>query len=509
MSDENTRENWRFYKPSGPTIARFHQSDKLVRGIAGPVGSGKTGGCLMEILYRAQRQAPHPVTRVRATKWLVIRSQQIDLEKTTIPSWLGWIPRTVGTFTGGSSSVPARHVLELKMVDGTRVHCVVEFVGLGEHSAGEKLPGWEGTGAYLNEANLLTHDTLMFVKERLGRYPKVEAELGFDGATWRGVWLDFNKPDTEHWLYTTLVQDADEDIAFFDQPAAMLEVNGKWELNPRAENLPNLLGRGEAYYKQQIVGAERWRIRSRVGNQWVASRDGKVVYEEWNDETHVSPTILLPLPGLPIGIGLDAGLNPAAVIGQRLPNGRRHILAELVGDPGTGAQRFGQMLKFLLLEKFRPWVQSRQVRAWADPSAAYGVDRQAGEASWIQTVAAITGVVVEPAPTNSLLPRLESVRRPLSRMIDGQPGFLLSPTCKLLRKGFNGRYRLKRKNNENSEIYTDVPEKNEASHPQDALQYWCAGDGEYYESKAIVPENGIPAVGRVKVNYDPMDLANW
>ena len=37
------------YDPE-PTLARFHASDKFFRGIRGPIGSGKSVACVIEII---------------------------------------------------------------------------------------------------------------------------------------------------------------------------------------------------------------------------------------------------------------------------------------------------------------------------------------------------------------------------------------------------------------------------------------------------------------------------
>ena len=85
---------------------------------------------------------------------------------------------------------------------------------------------------------------------------------------------------------------------------------------------------------------------------------------------------------------------------------------------------------------------------------------------------------MRPASTNALHPRLEAVRAPLRRLIDGKPGFLISPHCKQLRKALLGGYRFNRVQIANSERYRDAPDKNEFSHVSDALQYLMLGGGE-------------------------------
>ena len=66
------------YSPAGPVIARFHQSRAYVRGIRGPVGSGKTTACCIELLRRAQEQEPGP-DGIRRTRWAIIRNTALTV----------------------------------------------------------------------------------------------------------------------------------------------------------------------------------------------------------------------------------------------------------------------------------------------------------------------------------------------------------------------------------------------------------------------------------------------
>lgn len=471
------------YAPPGPVAAQFLASTAFTRAIMGPVGSGKTGACLMDMLYRARRQAPHPSDGVRRTRFAVIRDTYRQLEKTTIKSWHHWVPQDLGHWVGGSGGTPASHTVRFAMPDGTTVEMTVEFIGLGDNSVANVMPGWEGTGAYLNEADKLAREVLTYVRGRVGRYPAVDAANGFAGATWRGVWMDFNAPDTEHWLYDVLVENPDPTTEFFIQPGGMQRVGGGYAVNPAAENLRNLV---PGYYEQQISGQPEWYIRRMVLNQWGASRDGEPVYPEYVDELHCAQEPIEPIRSLPLELGADAGLTPGLVLGQRTPWGQWRIYDELVAPPtGMGARRFGAALNQLLAERYAAWHSRDQrafgepsrISAWGDPAA--NARASTDEQTWLQVMQAETGIPFRPAPTNSLTLRLEAVRRPLTRLIDGQPGLLISPRCKILRKGFNSGYRLKRLHIAGSERFADEPEKNAFSHVHDGLQYVLVGGGEH------------------------------
>jgi hypothetical protein len=447
------------YQPPGPVAARFMASDASVRCINGPIGSGKTGACLMDGVFRAARQAPD-ANGVRRFKGAVIRDTYRQLEKTTIPSWHRWVPKETGDWIGGEGGRPAVHRLRFGLPDGTMVDLVMEFLGLGEHKVEDAMRGWEGTWAYLNEADLLAKDVLTFVRGRVGRYPAKDG-AGGGGASWYGVVLDCNAPDTDSWIYHDFVEAPAKGWEWFRQPGGR---------DAGAENLRNL---PDGYYEQQVQGQPDWYVRRFVDNLFGYSRDGLPVYPEFNDAFHVAPKPLEPLPGVALTLGLDAGLSPAAIVTQRAPDGQWRILDELVGA-NMGATRFGELLLQLLAEKYA----KLKATAWADPASMSRSSTD--ERSWAEVIAATTKLAIAPTMTNAISVRLDAVRVPLTRMIDGhKPGLLLSPSCKVLRKGFNSGYAFRRLQLAGQSRFEELPAKNDFSHPHDGLQYALLGGGEH------------------------------
>lgn len=450
------------WAPPGPVAAAFMASMAIVQAIEGPIGSGKTTTVLMKMIKLASQQRPSTRDGVtRKFKWIVVRDTYRQLWKTTMQSWFKRVPRELGEFTG-SEGAPATHRIKFGLGDGTVVELQVDFVAIGENAVEDVLRGYEPTGGYLNEADLLAPEVLTYLRGRVGRFPDMEE----GGPTWSGVLLDFNAPELDSWAYTTFYENLPDGFAFFRQPSGF---------SPAAENLANL---PPGYYENAAKGAPLWYVARMLKSQPGYSRDGKPVFPEFVDAMHVSAERFGPLPGLAIGIGLDAGLNPAAVFGQRLPNGQWRIFDELVGEPGTGPIRFGEMLAQRIKETCGA---VKTIRGYADPSAAYGADKQAGEQTWIEIVANVAGIIIQAAPTNALIPRLEAVRRPLMRLIDGAPAFLLSCGCSILRKAFNSAYRYRKMNVPGTDRFSDQPEKNSASHPMDGLQYLLSAGGEDIE----------------------------
>lgn len=459
------------WKAPGPIAAAFMRDRSDVSIINGPVGSAKTTTALMKMLRIATEQKPSltltaPGPRgerlpMRRFRLAVVRDTYRQLWRTTLPSWFARVPRGVGDFSGGEGA-PATHRVPFSLPDGTMVEFQADFVAIGDLSAEDALRGYEVSAFYLNELDLCAAEVFHYARTRTGRFPP----RSDGGATWHGIVADLNAPELHNWTYSEFFLQTQEELAaqgmvLFRQPSG---------LSPVAENLQNL---PENYYAKMARGAPEWLTKRMIENVPGYSRAGKPVYPEFHDATHVAAGELAALPGIPLGIGLDAGGHPAAVLGQRLPSGIWRIVDELTGEAGTGARRFGGMLAKLLADRYAGF----DCYGWADPSAAYGADVQVDEQTWIDIVAAETGLRIRPAPTNKPTARWEAVRLPLTRLIDGKPGFQLSPRCKMLRAGFAAEYRF-RKIQGTADRYDESAEKNGSSHPHDALQYLCSGGGE-------------------------------
>lgn len=443
------------YAPPGPTVERFLSDDSLVRGLMGPIGGGKSTANVFDMIFRAQRQG-RGLDGVRRTRWAVIRNTYRMLETTTILTWHQWVPKHLGEWSG---TQPPTHKVKFKLADKSLAEMEVIFLALDKPDDVQKLLSMELTGAWINEARDVSETILADLKGRIGRYPAMRD----GGPTWWGITLDTNPPDTDSWWYKLFEEERPENHAIFKQPSGR---------GPRAENLTNLR---TTYYSDSMAGQSDAWIKVYIDGEYGYSRSGKPVYPEFRDSLHVAAAPLEPVQGLPLVLGADAGLTPAAILGQRMPNGQWRILDELVSD-SAGAVRFGNALARLLADRYPGFP----VTGWADPAAEARASTD--ESTWIEVITANSGVRFRPTETNAPLARQEAVRRPLATLIDGEPGLLLSPSCRILRKGFNDGYRLKRVAVAGGgSHYHDKPEKNEYSHPHDALQYLMLGGGEYAE----------------------------
>jgi hypothetical protein len=495
--------NW---KSPGPICSRFMASKARVQIINGPVGSGKTTAVFMKAVRLACDQqtskgktinigdGPRPV---RKFKLAVIRDTYRQLHKTTIPSWHKRFPPTAGEWIGAADA-PCKHRLHFLLADGTVVDFLAEFAAIGENSVEDFMRGYEPTAFYLNEMDLLAKEVFSFAKGRWGRFP----DMSEGGPSWWGILADANAPEFDSWLYRDLFTKsgpelAAEDVELFVQPGG---------LDPQAENSENL---PPGYYTDQAKGQPEWYVERMIKNRPGYSRAGKPVHPEFKDHLHVAPKELDPIPGLPLVIGIDPRTRPSAVFMQRLPGSQRRFIDELQGDQNMGARRFGNLLAELLHDRF-PFVKPGSMRGVVDPSAQYGADREDDEKSWLEIVANITGVRIDPAPTNNLTMRREALKKPFMELIDGAPAILISPRCKLLRTGLNTGFRYKKLNVSGAERFADEVEKNEYADICEAAEYACLLDGadvEIRERRGFTNEAVLSARARGErddLNYDPL-----
>lgn len=464
------------WMPPGPVATAFYndfEGDFQNLGIMGPVGGGKTGTVVAKAIRATILQQPSLRDGVRRIKVCVVRDTYRRLWKTTLPSVWEWLPKNMAgtTFTGSEDS-PAVQIVRWQVANPAdvekpfRYELQFDFVAIGDNAIEDVMRGYQPTFFWLNEADRLSPDVLTYLRGRAGRFPRMDD----GGPTNAGVWMDYNAPDTENYLYKLFEEKKPRNHRLYRQPSG---------LSPHAENLKNLRA---GYYEDQMDGAEDWYIRRMVRNEYGYSRDGEPVYGEkpaYQDQVHCAGHPLEPVRGLPLLIGVDAGRTPAAVFGQRLAGGEWQILRELALK-GMGAKLFGKEVARDLAKHFKGW-STDLIEGWGDPAADHAGDQD--ERTWLQIVSEHSGIRFRaaPVPDNDLTVRLEAVRNTLGELGDKQPGFLISPECKVLRKGFNSGYRYKRIRTVGAEHrYDDKPEKNEYSHVHDALQYLLVGGGEHH-----------------------------
>jgi len=435
---------------ASPTMEKFHQCDDFVRALIGPIGSGKSVACCAEMMRRSMEQEADR-EGFRKTRWAVIRNTYRELIDTTMQTFFDWFPRELGLWR----AMDMKWTLVKDLGDGTTLHMEVLFRALDKPDDVKKLLSLEITAAWGNEAREIPKAVIDMLQGRVGRYP---AKKNGCGATWFGIIADTNPPDSDHWWYKLFEEDCPDEFSIFHQPSGLSE---------EAENIENL---PDGYYTKMMSGKDKEWINVYVHGLYGFVQDGKPVFPEYKDDIH-STLDEIELVDTTIYVGIDFGLTPAAVLGQKTSGGRWLIIDELVTED-MGAKNFAT----LLAEKFNRDYHGRDLQIYGDPAGDQRA--QTDEITPFQILAA-AGIIAYPTYTNDPIIRREACAAPMQRLdFAGNTGLILGPKAKILRKGLAGGYKYKRMAVGGAARYMDKPDKGRYSHVCDAFQYLMVGAGE-------------------------------
>jgi hypothetical protein len=465
MQKKKQQTSYVNYTVAGPVSAAFHKDNSFFRGLMGPVGSGKSVACCLEMLIKSAER-PIGVSGWRKARWVAVRNTGPELETTTIKTWLDWFPEA--DFGKMNRKPPITHRV---ILDDLRLDLEIIFLALDRDEDMKKLLSLEATGIWLNEARFIQKSILDAATGRVGRFPskkdKPENMSDEEWLPWYGIIADTNPPDDTHWWYNLAEEDKPEGFKFFKQPSGF---------SPEAENRGNLPPK---YYETQRAGKTKEYIDVFLHGQFGFISNGQPVYgDNFNDTIHVPEENLKTIPFATIYCGVDFGLTPCCIFAQRTVEGQWQIIAEITTPKGDtmALPQFAVNMKSYIDTHF----QGHQVMIYGDPAG--GFRDQQGMTAY--DLFRAKGLIVRAAPTNFFEPRREAVLQPLMRMINGKPGLYLDKRCRMLRKGFNGQYRYRKLSVSGDAKFTQEPDKNEYSHPHDALQYLLCGGGEYRELRA-------------------------
>tara|TARA_R110000787_G_scaffold126383_2_gene237690 strand:+ start:1663 stop:3180 length:1518 start_codon:yes stop_codon:yes gene_type:complete len=482
------------YKPDGEVAKAFLKDDTFFRGLRGPVGSGKSVACCVEVFRRALMQEKSPDGK-RKSRWAIIRNTNPQLRTTTIKTWLDWFPEEDwGRF---SWSVPYTH-----HISKGDLELEVMFLALDRPEDVKKLLSLELSGIWINEAREIPKSIIDACTMRVGRYPSMRD----GGPTWTGVIADTNAPEEDHWwpimagevpIPDHISKEESKMLVkpnnwkFYTQPSAMNEVKddegniGSYVSNPLAENKKNMM---QNYYTNLLQGKTKSWIDVYVMNRLGSIQDGKPVYNMFNSDVHIAREEIPVADGVPLFIGLDFGLTPAAIFGQKV-RGRWLLLQEIVAFD-MGIVRFAELLRQEIAVRYA----NCDVNIFGDPAGDFRA--QTDESTPFQILRG-AGLKARPTHSNDVALRLESVSAPLQRMVDGHSGVLIDYRCKELIKGFEGGYHYRRMQ-VSGERYEDKPSKDRYSHIHDALQYLMLGSGEGRQVMGFKPVQAFNA----RVDFD-------
>ena len=447
-----------------PTLGKFMNSTAFGRIAAGPVGSGKTTSCVIELLRRSIEQDPGADGK-RYTRHAIVRQTLKQLKDTVLKDCESWLQGM-----GGWKVSESTFHLNFNNVVSEWI-----FIPLENAEEQARLLSMQLTGAWLSEAIEMNLDVIGPISGRLGRYPSGARGL----PSWYGIIADTNMP-TEMTPWHTFMENLPPNWQKFVQPSG---------LSPAAENLnyllqtkesfafpvnhPVRLAQGRKYYENfvNMYGEDSDWVKRYVYAQYGDDPSGMAVFKNtFRSDFHIMdeddkkwPGLI---PGYPLLVGQDFGRNPWSLICQPDHMGRL-ICHEEVPATNVGLEKHvNQSLKPRLLSD--KYIQFK-VAMVGDPS---GVAKGSiAEESCFDALKRF-GLPAFPAPTNDIEPRLRAVESLLGRQTNGGPSVIISRQgCPWLCRAMAGGYRFTKTKQGALRV---VPEKNDKegfSHVADDLQY--------------------------------------
>ncbi len=434
-----------------PTFCKVHRDTNPYIFVMWPVGSVKSTGCIFHAFLNAMRQKPDH-NGVRHCRHLVVRATYPSLRASTIKTWISWFKDKITMNYG----IPITGRIRYPMEDGTTVDMEVVFLAVDDEQSTEKLRSLEVTSAHINEAAEISEYTFSMLKTRYNRFPAKKD----GGCVNPFIILDYNAVSTDHWLYKMAEETKPKKHSFYKQPPAVTKLpNGEYKVNPDADNAENL---DDEYYSMNVLGADEDFINVNIMNNYGEVCYGRPVYKDYDDNIHFTGETILPLREVPVIIGVDQGLTPAAIFTQQAPDGRVLIFDEIT-TLDCSLQEFCQDHLWPKITTKYPWITSN-FKVVCDPATK---QRSMNDAKAGFDVLKDNGLPVYIAKSNTFTDRKEAVVHYL-RMRDK---FKLGVGCPVLRKGFLSEYKYDEHRTVQGVMYKDKPSKNEYSHIHDALQY--------------------------------------
>lgn len=427
-----------------PTLTAFAHSRALWRLCLGPVGSGKTSGVYLTLLYQALEQ---PVFNgVRKSRCMVIRNTRAQLKDSVIKSMLAMTPHD------GVNVIYKEAELSLTVrlvgADGIPAEIHFMFRSLEDEKDTQRLLSVELTWAWVSEFSEVDLKIAKAAVSRCGRYPSV----AMGGCTHFGLVAESNWPVKGSDWYNWIEVDRPKTVEVFKQPSA---------LSAEAENVENL---PNGYYENLIEGADpRW-LQSYVLCEYPDSLSGTTVHKLFDRATHTGTglkPIQIGVNSPALVIGMDCGRNPAAVFGQIQASGRLNVLHELYASNCAMDTFLIRHLMPLMVQRFG----GLKAVIVLDPAGfAQGQATDLTPAKVLQS----KGFTVIPASTNNIQPRLDAV----DNLLSAHQGLLIDAEfCPNLINGLARDYIYRTKKDGRQE---EVPTKDHpVSDLQDSLQYLC------------------------------------
>lgn len=367
---------------------------------------------------------------------VVVRKTFPDLENSTIPAYLDWLPPDTYEYN------KSKHLITV--MNGSKI----KFMSADDPGTFRSMEiGWY----HMEEANYIdksAHDQL-FARLRSQHVPP---------HTYRGIYTS-NPVSKNHWLYQLFKVTGDPDMyAAYKAPSM-----------ENKDNLP------DGYIETLAAGMTPEEREIYLGGEYLIECEGARVYADFLRKLHVIINLRDKYnPFLPVIRGWDFGFNhPACVWLQVDQDGRIKVLHHKLGHQ-IKLEKFAQQC---LAESLKYFPEARQWADFCDPAGNQKKD--VGDSSVEELSKVIGHFPVFRTDNRAIEYGVNEIRKLMSTLTDGQPNFQIDHRCDVLIDGFLGGYHYDDK-------FPDVIKKDGYyDHLQDALRYAIINLNGYIATSAM------------------------
>lgn len=392
----------------------------------GPYGCAKTSTLLCKAWLQALYE---PGSQI-----LIARANFNDLKDTTykrMEEMLGRLPP--GTLVERNKDAPMKWTIQ--PIGGGTEFSTFTFMGLQDG-----MGGYEFHSAYIDEC-----DELEFT-----RFEEVFGRCRLKGKS-RIVACAFNPTSEDHWLYKACTGKDNKGRPI--PGGATLKL---FTPQPR-ENAVNVV---PGYYEDLAKRYPPDMVRRLVEGEWGSSYVGQGVYStEFRRKVHVTP--LKYDPYLPLFRFWDFGYRfPICLWAQVTDGGGLRVLREEMGKD-VEIRPFAARCKAITAAEFHT---TREVVDFGDPAANQRKDTGSTLAHLLQED------ILLRSRTSGIDEGIRQVRMLLTRLVDGEPAFLIDPKCTVSVRALEGGYHYPDETKTVASPLKPVKD-NYYDHSMDALRY--------------------------------------